>query len=208
MANFSSFNKVIELTGVSDNGTTLSWSDAQLNNKAGIVQDENGDGNLDIGVDHFSGSYLFTGYYYTASDGSEHPVFYFNEEVFGNHHYSVPYHTDDIDLNAELNGSGATSDKEDNFVPQGSPDPESHSYTDTIRLTVSSDDGTTLTWTAILPQNTARTIVDQNADGDLDIGTDGSDTPNWSFSGYYYTALNGTEHPIYESLDDGFYYIP
>jgi hypothetical protein len=199
------YPRFIRLNGSSDDGTTYSWTSTlnQVNDRT--IVDQNDDENLDIGVD---GSEIpdwnFTGYYYTASDGSEHPIYVNgNDSSFS----YVPYHPSQIDLTAELSGAGSTTDYSDNFVPQGGPFPESHSYTHRIRLGGVTDDGTTLSWTNILPFTESNTVVDQNGDGNLDIGVDGPESPALTFTGYYYTHSDGSEHPIYYSGSGSYYQI-
>jgi hypothetical protein len=205
------FTHYLRLLNPTENGTTLSWTGTSPQNGGWSVVDANDDGNLDIGSDYLQSSgRTFTGYYYTDSNGNEHPVFSFIDpgDPFAELNYYIPYNSADYNLASELSGPGSTSDQADNFVPQGGPlGPGVYSYTHFIRLTAT-DSGSELTWSATFNSSNPRTILDQNGDGNLDIGIDGADGFDWVFTGYYYTHTDGSEHPIYYSALNGYYFIP
>ena len=200
------YTNYVELQFATDNGTTLSWTAANSQNTPWSVVDANDDSDLDIGSDYLEYSDLtFSGYYYTDASGNEHPIFV-SVAPHGNE-YFIPYNSADYDLGSELTGPGSTSDQADNFVPLGGPFSESHSYTHFIRLTAT-DSGSELTWSSTFNSSNPRTILDQKRDGNLDIGIDGADGFDWVFTGYYYTHTDGSEHPIYYSALNGYYFIP
>jgi len=201
------FSHRLELLNVTDNGTTLSWTHTNSQSPSWSIFDANDDGDLDIGSDYLGSSpRTFTGYYYTEPNGNEHPIFSEWDGPAATD-YFIPYKAADYDLASELSGPGSTSDQADNFVPRGGPFSESHSYTHLMRLTAT-DSGSELTWSNALNFNTSHTILDQNGDGNLDIGVDGNDANTWTFTGYYYTHTDGSEHPIYYPGSGSFYYIP
>jgi hypothetical protein len=202
------FTNYLRFLNPTDNGTILSWTGTSPQNGGWSLVDANDDGNLDIGSDYLNSSErTFTGYYYTDSNGNEHPVFSLLDpgaELV----YYIPYNSADYNLATELSGPGSTSDQADNFVPQGGPlGPGVYSYTHLMRLTAT-DSGSELTWSNALNFHTSHTILDQNGDANLDIGVDGNDANTWTFTGYYYTHSDGSEHPIYYPGSGSFYYIP
>jgi hypothetical protein len=204
----SGFNGIIRLYGTSDDGTALSWTSTQsqtgtFNN---VVTDTNDDGDLDIGLDHVANQlYTFSGYYYTDQNGIQHPIFERAYNIPSVAPHIIVYSTSEVDLAAEFPSSGAITDYTDN-LPFGTTG--YHDYTHLMRLGGVTDDGTTLSWTDHLPFTQPYTVVDQNRDGNLDIGVDGNDANTWTFTGYYYTHTDGSEHPIYYPGSGSFYYIP
>jgi hypothetical protein len=203
----SGFDGIVRLYGTSDDGTTLSWTStqSQTGNFNNTVTDTNDDGDLDIGLDHVINQlYEFSGYYYTDQAGALHPIFERAYNIPSTAPHIIVYRTSEGDLAAEFPSSGAITDSTDN-LPFGTG---YHDYTHLMRLGGVTDDGTTLSWTTTLPFNRPHTVVDQNNDGNLDIGIDTVDGTDRVFSGYYYTHSDGSEHPIFYSVGDGYYYIP
>ena len=201
----SGFNGIIRLYGTSDDGTALSWTstESQTGNFNNTVTDTNDDGDLDIGLDHVINQlYEFSGYYYTDQNGIQHPIFERAYNIPSVAPHIIVYRTSEGDLAAEFPSSGAITDSTDNFNILFE-----HDYTDLIRL-AATDSGSELTWTSFLPSGTNHTILDQNRDNNLDIGVDTVDGTDWVFSGYYYTHSDGSEHPIFYSAGNGYYYIP
>ncbi|WP_420396764.1 Hint domain-containing protein [Nioella sp.] len=202
----SGFDGIIRLYGTSDDGTALSWTStqSQTGNFNNTVTDTNDDGDLDIGLDHVVNQlYTFSGYYYTDQNGIQHPIFERAYNIPSVAPHIIVYRTSEGDLAAEFPSSGAITDYTDN-LPFGTG---YHDYTHVNRL-AATDSGSELTWTSILTFNNPQTVVDQRNDGNLDIGVDTVDGTDWVFSGYYYTHSDGSEHPIFYSAADGYYYIP
>ncbi|WP_306046503.1 Hint domain-containing protein [Nioella sp. MMSF_3534] len=209
MATFiGGFDGIVRLYGTSDDGTALSWTSTQSQTGAGnTITDTNDDGDLDIGLDHVANQlYTFSGYYYTDQNGTQHPIFERAYNIPSIAPHIIVYSTSEVDLAAEFPSSGAITDSTDN-LPFGTTG--YHDYTHLMRLDGVTDDGTTLSWTTKLPPfYQPHTVVDQNNDGNLDIGIDTVDGTDWVFSGYYYTHSDGSEHPIFYSAANGSYYIP
>ena len=106
------FSNRLQLTGVSDDGSTLMWTGHTGPGFGSNVTDQNDDGNLDIGVDSYiAGSILYTGYIIQVN-GNDYAVF----SDGGN--YYIPYNATPDDLVAEMPSSGSTSGKTDNATPQ------------------------------------------------------------------------------------------
>jgi len=200
----SGFDGIVRLYGTSDDGTTLSWTSTQSQTGgSNTITDTNDDGDLDIGLDNLANQlYTFSGYYYTDQNGTQHPIFERTIQNPALAKHIIVYKTSEVDLAAEFPSSGAIADSTDNFNILGE-----HDYTHFIRLTAT-DSGSELTWSATRNSSNPRTILDQKRDGNLDIGIDGADGFDWVFTGYYYTHTDGSEHPIYYSALNGYYFIP
>ena len=201
----SGLDGIIRLYGTSNDGTTLSWTSTQSQTGgSNAITDTNDDGDLDIGLDNLANQlYTFSGYYYTDQNGTQHPIFERTIQNPALAKHIIVYKTSEVDLAAEFPSSGAIADSTDNFNILGE-----HDYTHLMRLGGVTDDGTTLSWTNHLPFTQPYTVVDQNRDGNLDIGVDGNDANTWTFTGYYYTHTDGSEHPIYYPGSGSWYYIP
>lgn len=107
------------LQGASDNGTTLSWT--SVNNATATsasVVDNNDDGNIDStgSPDFFDGGVNFNYSGYTVTIGGN--VYAVFRNPLDSTEFAIPYDSTFDDLNGQLTGSGSTTDKTENTVPQ------------------------------------------------------------------------------------------